>query len=120
MPSRPRPRGSVLPQLYVQGELVGGCDIVTEMARGDELKELLVSKLGPDYAAASAAALAKALPPAPAAPAAAPAGELCDLRPLPHQDGSASSTWLYIFHRALHLPPRLRPASSISWRAATE
>ena len=31
------------PQLYVQGELVGGCDIVTEMHENGELKPLLDS-----------------------------------------------------------------------------
>ncbi|MGQ0383471.1 MAG: glutaredoxin domain-containing protein, partial [Gammaproteobacteria bacterium] len=29
------------PQLYVNGELVGGCDIVLEMYRSGELKSLL-------------------------------------------------------------------------------
>lgn len=29
------------PQLYVKGELVGGCDIVMEMYQSGELKELL-------------------------------------------------------------------------------
>jgi monothiol glutaredoxin len=29
------------PQLYVNGELVGGCDIVIEMYRSGELKQLL-------------------------------------------------------------------------------
>ena len=29
------------PQLYVKGEFVGGCDIVTEMYRSGELKTLL-------------------------------------------------------------------------------
>jgi len=29
------------PQLYVKGELIGGCDIVTEMYRSGELKSLL-------------------------------------------------------------------------------
>lgn len=29
------------PQLWVQGELVGGCDIITEMYDNGELKELL-------------------------------------------------------------------------------
>jgi Grx4 family monothiol glutaredoxin len=36
------------PQLYAQGELVGGCDIVMEMAESGELKstvEEMVSKL---------------------------------------------------------------------------
>jgi monothiol glutaredoxin len=30
-----------LPQLYVKGEFVGGCDIVTEMAQNNELAALL-------------------------------------------------------------------------------
>eukprot|EP00698_Gefionella_okellyi_P003412 TRINITY_DN13197_c0_g1_i1.p1 TRINITY_DN13197_c0_g1~~TRINITY_DN13197_c0_g1_i1.p1 ORF type:complete len:163 (+),score=46.32 TRINITY_DN13197_c0_g1_i1:40-528(+) len=30
-----------IPQLYVQGEFVGGCDIVTEMSQNGELKPLL-------------------------------------------------------------------------------
>ena len=29
------------PQLYVKGRLIGGCDIVVEMAESGELKELL-------------------------------------------------------------------------------
>jgi len=29
------------PQLYVQGELIGGCDIVTEMYRAGELQTLI-------------------------------------------------------------------------------
>jgi monothiol glutaredoxin len=29
------------PQLYVDGKLVGGCDIITEMAQNGELKKLL-------------------------------------------------------------------------------
>jgi monothiol glutaredoxin len=33
-----------IPQLYVKGELVGGCDIVTEMAQSGELQQLLVEK----------------------------------------------------------------------------
>jgi monothiol glutaredoxin len=31
------------PQLYVDGELVGGCDIVVEMYHSGELKELITS-----------------------------------------------------------------------------
>lgn len=31
------------PQLYVKGELVGGCDIITEMYESGELKELVAS-----------------------------------------------------------------------------
>ena len=30
------------PQLFVKGELVGGCDIITEMHQANELKEILV------------------------------------------------------------------------------
>jgi monothiol glutaredoxin len=31
-----------IPQLYVNSEFIGGCDIVTEMHQNGELKELLV------------------------------------------------------------------------------
>ena len=30
------------PQLFVKGELVGGCDIITEMHQADELKAVLL------------------------------------------------------------------------------
>ncbi len=33
-----------IPQLYVKGELVGGCDIVTEMFQSGELETLLADK----------------------------------------------------------------------------
>jgi monothiol glutaredoxin len=33
-----------IPQLYVKGEFVGGCDIVREMAGSGELRDLLHSK----------------------------------------------------------------------------
>jgi monothiol glutaredoxin len=33
-----------IPQLYVKGEFVGGCDIVTEMFQTGELKQLLSDK----------------------------------------------------------------------------
>lgn len=33
-----------IPQLYVKGEFVGGCDIVREMYQAGELKELLEAK----------------------------------------------------------------------------
>ncbi|MBY0407494.1 MAG: Grx4 family monothiol glutaredoxin [Rickettsiales bacterium] len=33
-----------IPQLYVKGEFIGGCDIVREMYTSGELKELLSSK----------------------------------------------------------------------------
>jgi monothiol glutaredoxin len=33
-----------IPQLYIKGEFVGGCDIVKEMYQSGELQELLKSK----------------------------------------------------------------------------
>lgn len=33
-----------VPQLYVAGEFVGGCDIVTEMFQSGELQELITEK----------------------------------------------------------------------------
>ena len=33
-----------IPQLYINGEFIGGCDIVKEMFEKGELKELLISK----------------------------------------------------------------------------
>tara|TARA_B100000424_G_C22479326_1_gene280036 strand:- start:30 stop:395 length:366 start_codon:yes stop_codon:yes gene_type:complete len=33
-----------IPQLYVKGEFVGGCDIITEMAMSGELDDLLTEK----------------------------------------------------------------------------
>ena len=33
-----------IPQLYVKGEFVGGCDIVTEMFQSGELKQMLSDK----------------------------------------------------------------------------
>ncbi len=38
------------PQLYVGGELVGGCDIVLEMAESGELTELVKSAAGQEEA----------------------------------------------------------------------
>jgi monothiol glutaredoxin len=38
-----------IPQLYVQGEFVGGCDIVREMYQNGELEQLLKEK-GVEYA----------------------------------------------------------------------
>ena len=35
---------TTIPQLYVKGEFIGGCDIVKEMFEKGELKELLKSK----------------------------------------------------------------------------
>ena len=50
-----------IPQLFIDGELVGGCDIVTEMFESGELAEALGSERPAPQAA-----------PAPQAPAAAP------------------------------------------------
>ncbi|MDB1135128.1 Grx4 family monothiol glutaredoxin [Candidatus Anaplasma sp. TIGMIC] len=33
-----------IPQLYIKGEFIGGCDIVSEMYRSGELQELLKKK----------------------------------------------------------------------------
>ena len=33
-----------IPQLYVKGEFVGGCDIITEMYQSGELSEMLTEK----------------------------------------------------------------------------
>ena len=49
-----------IPQLFVGGELVGGCDIVTEMFESGELAELLGAEQqaeGPDGAVAEHATL---------------------------------------------------------------
>ena len=34
-----------VPQLYVGGEFIGGCDIVTEMFQSGELQELIQEKV---------------------------------------------------------------------------
>jgi len=41
-----------IPQLYVKGEFVGGCDIITEMFQSGELETLLSEKGIPHKAAA--------------------------------------------------------------------
>ncbi len=41
-----------IPQLYVKGEFIGGCDIVTEMFQSGELATLLTEKGIPHEAAA--------------------------------------------------------------------
>ena len=38
-----------IPQVFVRGELVGGADIVEELAASGELESILESKLGPEY-----------------------------------------------------------------------
>jgi monothiol glutaredoxin len=39
-----------IPQVFVNGELVGGADIVEELEASGELVRLLGERLGPDYA----------------------------------------------------------------------
>ena len=41
-----------IPQLYVKGEFVGGCDIVREMFQANELQDLLKEKGVPSRATA--------------------------------------------------------------------
>jgi monothiol glutaredoxin len=43
-----------VPQLYVSGEFVGGCDIITEMFQSGELEALLTEKAIPHEAASIA------------------------------------------------------------------
>lgn len=38
-----------IPQVFVRGELIGGADIVEELAASGELERTLEQKLGPDY-----------------------------------------------------------------------
>ena len=38
-----------IPQVFVRGELIGGADIVEELASSGELERTLEEKLGPDY-----------------------------------------------------------------------
>ena len=48
-----------IPQLYIKGEFVGGCDIVTEMTLSGELDQLL-DKAGVDYDKDAAAKIREA------------------------------------------------------------
>ena len=43
-----------IPQVFVRGELIGGADIVEELAQSGELERTLEEKLGPDYRTAGA------------------------------------------------------------------
>ncbi len=43
-----------IPQVFVRGELIGGADIVEELARNGELERTLAEKLGPEYRGAGA------------------------------------------------------------------
>lgn len=38
-----------IPQVFIKGELIGGADIVEELAATGELEERLAAALGPDY-----------------------------------------------------------------------
>jgi monothiol glutaredoxin len=51
-----------IPQLFVDGELVGGCDIVTEMFESGELQEVLGIEAGKPAAGDEAVALSAAEP----------------------------------------------------------
>ena len=42
-----------IPQVFVKGELIGGADIVEELAASGELEQKLEEALGPDYRAAA-------------------------------------------------------------------
>ena len=42
-----------IPQVFVRGELIGGADIVEELAQNGELERTLEEKLGPDYRGAA-------------------------------------------------------------------
>jgi monothiol glutaredoxin len=42
-----------IPQVFVRGELIGGADIVQELAESGELEQKLEEKLGTDYRAAA-------------------------------------------------------------------
>ena len=39
-----------IPQIFIKGELIGGADIVEELAESGELERKLADALGPDYA----------------------------------------------------------------------
>src|SRR2546421_3050768 len=45
-----------IPQLFIDGELIGGCDIVTEMYQSGELQRALGVDAGPEQPAAEAQA----------------------------------------------------------------
>ena len=53
-----------IPQVFVKGELIGGADIVEELAAGGELTSVLEQKLGTDYREAAAERSVAVLTPA--------------------------------------------------------
>jgi monothiol glutaredoxin len=42
-----------IPQVFIKGELIGGADIVEELAETGELEQRLAEALGPDYRSAA-------------------------------------------------------------------
>jgi monothiol glutaredoxin len=53
-----------IPQVFVNGELIGGADIVEELATGGELANVLQDKLGAGYRASAAERSVSVLTPA--------------------------------------------------------
>jgi monothiol glutaredoxin len=53
-----------IPQVFVNGELIGGADIVEELAAEGELARVLEDKLGADYRASAAERAVSVLTPA--------------------------------------------------------
>jgi monothiol glutaredoxin len=53
-----------IPQVFVGGELVGGADIVQELAESGQLPEILAGKLGESYRDAAAERVVDVLTPA--------------------------------------------------------
>ncbi|HWJ45015.1 MAG TPA: glutaredoxin domain-containing protein, partial [Gaiellaceae bacterium] len=53
-----------IPQVFVKGELIGGADIVEELAADGELTRVLEDKLGADYRDAAAERALSVLTPA--------------------------------------------------------
>ena len=54
-----------IPQVFVRGELVGGADIVEELAETGELRERLAEKLGDDWPGAGTERVVELAPPSP-------------------------------------------------------
>ena len=52
-----------IPQVFIRGELVGGADIVEELASSGELARTLEAKLGPDYRESSTGRVVDVLQP---------------------------------------------------------
>lgn len=53
-----------IPQVFIRGELVGGADIVQELAASGELEQKLVERLGPEYREGAAERVVDVLQPA--------------------------------------------------------